>query len=309
MFHHQSAARALAVSLAAASVLSLSALAAPVVTATRVPTEPATTAAHAVTASESPVEVSASQASGSFDIIYQDQSGAETTATITAVSPDDTAYATVNVGGSSLRVRQGPGTGYGILGNIYDGNSFAITGKTNGWYQINYNGRTGYVSADYVLVKTLAELQQPVTTPATPTTPVTATPTPAAPAVNHNAALADQIVAYALQFKGYPYVYATAGPNSFDCSGFTSYVYAHFGYTLNRSSKDQLKNGVAVSKSALQPADLLLFSKNGTVVSHVGLYIGGGKFIHASTSTTGVIISDLNSTYYTQHYFAARRII
>ena len=50
-------------------------------------------------------------------------------------------------------------------------------------------------------------------------------------------------------------------------------------------------------------------SKNGTVVSHVGLYIGGGKFIHASTSTTGVIISDLNSTYYTQHYFAARRII
>ena len=175
MFHHKSAARALAVSLAAASVLSLSALAAPVVTATRVPTEPATTAAHAVTASESPVEVSASQASGSFDIIYQDQSGAETTATITAVSPDDTAYATVNVGGSSLRVRQGPGTGYGILGNIYDGNSFAITGKTNGWYQINYNGRTGYVSADYVLVKTLAELQQPVTTPATPTTPVTAT--------------------------------------------------------------------------------------------------------------------------------------
>ena len=160
-----------------------------------------------------------------------------------------------------------------------------------------------------MLVKTLAELQQPVTTPATPTTPVTATPAPAAPAVNHNAALADQIVAYALQFKGYPYVYATAGPNSFDCSGFTSYVYAHFGYTLNRSSKDQLKNGVAVSKSALQPADLLLFSKNGTVVSHVGLYIGGGKFIHASTSTTGVIISDLNSTYYTQHYFAARRII
>ena len=116
-------------------------------------------------------------------------------------------------------------------------------------------------------------------------------------------------MAYALQYKGYPYVYATAGPNSFDCSGFTSYVYAHFGYTLNRSSKDQIKNGVAVSKSELQPADILLFSRDGTRVTHVGLYIGEGKFIHASTSTTGVIISDLNSTYYTTHYFAARRII
>ena len=64
-----------------------------------------------------------------------------------------------------------------------------------------------------------------------------------------------------------------------------------------------------VAKSQLQPADVLLFSSNGTTVTHAGLYIGDGKFIHASTSTTGVIISDLNSTYYVNHYFAARRII
>lgn len=292
MSQHKAVIRTLAAAMAAVSVLSLSALAAPTVTAVRMPASTATSADHAITATESPVAVDPSQATGTYNVIYQDASGTETSASITAVSPDDTLYATVNAGDSYLRVRHGPGTGYDILGNIYNGTSFAITGKTNGWYQINYNGRTGYVSADYVLVKTLDQLQTPET-----------------PVIAHDGALADQIVAYALQFKGYPYVYGTAGPNSFDCSGFTSYVYAHFGYTLHRSSKDQILDGVAVSKSQLQPADLLLFSSNGTRVTHAGLYIGDGKFIHASTSTTGVIISDLNSTYYTSHYFAARRII
>jgi len=281
----------MAAGLAALSLLSVSALAAPVVTATRVPAPAVTSADHAVTATESPVSVDPSQASGSFNVIYQDPSGTETTATITAVSPDETSYVTVNAGGSSLRVRQGPGTGYGVLGSITDGKSFPITGTTNGWYQISFNGRTGYVSADYVLVKSQGELGK------------------TEPIIDHNASLADQIVAFALQYKGYPYVYGTAGPNSFDCSGFTSYVYAHFGYTLHRSSKDQIKDGVPVAKSQLQPADVLLFSSNGTTVTHAGLYIGDGKFIHASTSTTGVIISDLNSTYYVNHYFAARRII
>ena len=292
MFQPRTAIRTLAVTLAAASVLSLSAMAAPSVTAVRMPASASTSAAHAVNATESPVSVDSSQATGTFNVIYQDASGTETTAAITAVSPDDTLYATVNAGDSYLRVRHGPGTAYDILGSIYNGTSFAITGKTNGWYQINYNGRTGYVSADYVLVKSLEDLQNPET-----------------PVISHDGALADQIVAYALQFKGYPYVYGTAGPNSFDCSGFTSFVYAHFGYTLHRSSKDQILDGVPVSKSQLQPADLLLFSSNGTRVTHAGLYIGNGQFIHASTSTTGVIISDLNSTYYTSHYFAARRII
>ena len=293
MFQHKTVLRTLAVTLAAVSVLSLSAMAAPTVTAVRMPASTSTSAEHAISATDSPVTVDPSQATGTFNVIYQNASGAETTAAITAVSPDDTLYASVNAGDSYLRVRHGPGTAYDILGSIYNSTSFAITGKTNGWYQINYNGRTGYVSADYVVVKTLDQLQ-------TPNTP---------DVINHDGTLADQIVAYALQFKGYPYVYGTAGPNSFDCSGFTSFVYAHFGYTLHRSSKDQILDGVAMSKSQLQPADLLLFSSNGTRVTHAGLYIGNGQFIHASTSTTGVIISDLNSTYYTNHYFAARRII
>ena len=84
-----------------------------------------------------------------------------------------------------------------------------------------------------------------------------------------------------------PYVYGTAGPDTFDCSGFTYYVYAHFGYSLNRSSRDQVNNGVAVSKDQLQPGDLVFFSTNGSYPTHVGLYIGEGNIVHASTPRTG----------------------
>ena len=184
-----------------------------------------------------------------------------------------------------------------------DGTLHPITGQTDGWLQISWNGRTGYVSAQYALEMSTEDIANLGSQEANSQIGTIAPPE------TFDGELAQRIVDYALQFEGYPYVYATAGPNTFDCSGFTSYVYKQFGYGLNRSSRDQLKNGVAVTKAELQPADLLLFSRNGEYVTHVGLYIGDGKFIHASTATTGVIISDLYSNYYTTHYFAARRII
>ena len=311
MRYERHAARALALVLLAATVLPVSALAAPAdvdgsLTSIRLSGDGATSAIEAVSTSGSPVSVSASQAKGSFEVVYQDESGNETTATVSAADPNATLYAKVTTGSSTLRVRQGPGTDYAILCSVRNGSFFAVTGKTNGWYQIACNGRTGYVSADYVVERTLdqilAEGSQGTTTD--PNGGV-----PAADPADYDRALADQIVDYALQYLGYPYVYAAAGPDSFDCSGFTSYVYKHFGYSLHRSSYDQLKDGKAVQKADLLPGDILLFSRNGDVVTHVGLYIGNGEFIHASTSTTGVIISDLYSDYYVQHYYAARRII
>lgn len=312
MRYERHAARALALVLLAATVLPVSALAAPAdvdgsLTSIRLTGgDGATSAIEAVSASDSPVAVSADQAKGSFQVVYQDESGNETTATVSAADPNATLYAKVDTGSSTLRVRQGPGTDYAILCSVRSGSFFAVTGKTDGWYQIACNGRTGYVSADYVVERTLDQiLDEKDTTPVVdPNSGV-----PAADPADYDRALADQIVDYALGYLGYPYVYATAGPDSFDCSGFTSYVYKQFGYSLHRSSRDQLKDGKAVQKADLLPGDLLLFSREGDVVTHVGLYIGNGEFIHASTSTTGVIISDLYSDYYVQHYYAARRII
>ena len=120
--------------------------------------------------------------------------------------------------------------------------------------------------------------------------------------------LGNQIVAYALQFEGCPYVWGGTSPAGFDCSGFTTYVYGHFGITLNRVADDQTRNGVAVDVSALQPGDLLCFYSGGNYVGHVGIYIGHNRFIHASTYTTGVIISEL-SGYYDARGFIARRLV
>lgn len=115
---------------------------------------------------------------------------------------------------------------------------------------------------------------------------------------------ASDVVAYAKQFLGNPYVYGGSSlTNGTDCSGFTMSVYAHFGYSLNRVSAEQSKNGRAVSMGSLQPGDLLFYNYSGSRISHVAMYIGGGQIIHASTESTGIIISGMGSPC------AARRII
>jgi cell wall-associated NlpC family hydrolase len=115
---------------------------------------------------------------------------------------------------------------------------------------------------------------------------------------------ASAVVAYAKQFLGNPYVWGGSSlTNGTDCSGFTMSVYAHFGYSLNRSSYTQVYNGREVSLSALEPGDLLFYKYSGSTISHVAIYIGGGQIIHASTESTGIIISSMGSPC------AARRII
>ena len=164
MHHSSFAPRLLAMSLLAASALSVSAFAAPVSssTAIRVDRDPTTNASSSVTAStDSPVTVDPSQASGQIKVVYQDANGVERTATIAAVAAQAENYARVTTNGDTLRVRQGPGTNYGILCSVEDGDTFPITGKTNGWYQILCNGRTGYVSAQYAKVEDSDQVSKP----------------------------------------------------------------------------------------------------------------------------------------------------
>lgn len=108
------------------------------------------------------------------------------------------------------------------------------------------------------------------------------------------------VVAYARQFLGNPYVYGgTSLTNGTDCSGFTMSVYAHFGVYLPHASSAQRYVGTAVSYSEAQPGDIICYS------GHVALYMGGGKIIHASTSSTGIIIG--NATY--RQILTIRRIL
>ena len=101
-------------------------------------------------------------------------------------------------------------------------------------------------------------------------------------------------MAYAKQFLGNPYVYGgTSLTNGADCSGFTQSVFAHFGITTGRSSRDQAAKGKEISMSAIQPGDLLFYA-SGNYINHVAIYIGDGKIIHSSNPTTGITITKYN---------------
>ena len=102
------------------------------------------------------------------------------------------------------------------------------------------------------------------------------------------------IVAYAKQFLGNKYVYGgTSLTTGADCSGFTQAIFAHFGITTGRTSRDQAQNVKTIPISSVQPGDLLFYG-SGSTITHVAIYIGDGKVIHSSNSRTGVIISPYN---------------
>ena len=196
-------------------------------------------------------------------------------------------YGLVDTDGSSLNMRAAAGTNYDTVASIPGGTVLELEGVDNGWYKVTYSGKTGYVSSDYITITTEPDVTETASSD-----------------------LGAQIVAYAEEYLGTPYVLGGNGPNQFDCSGFTKYVYSHFGYTLNRTATDQLQNGVSVSKDELQPGDLVFFKyRTSKPVSHVGIYIGNGEFIHASTNRYVVQIDQMESGHYANVSVYARRII
>lgn len=180
---------------------------------------------------------------------------------------------------SVLNVRSGPDASTEKLGTLRAGRTVEILETLDGWYRIE----NGYISAEYVTIVDSSAVSK-----------------------------TSEIVDLALSFVGSRYVYGGSSPSGFDCSGFTSYIYKQFGISLNRTASGQLDNGTPVSMSELQPGDLVLFLKSansGKRASHVGIYIGNGQFVHASTYGVGVIVSDMNSAYYTTGFVGGRRLV
>lgn len=117
-----------------------------------------------------------------------------------------------------------------------------------------------------------------------------------------------RVIQNAVQYLGVPYVFGGTSPYGFDCSGYVQYVFANAGIYLPRTADVQYEVGMAVSKSELVPGDLVFFSTYTYGASHVGIYIGDGNFIHASSSR-GVTISPLSQPYYMQTYIGSRRVM
>ena len=200
------------------------------------------------------------------------------------------------VPGNDVNVRSAASTSASKLGSLNKGDVVAVTGIDNGWYKISFNGKTGYVRSDYMIIT-----KEPLSSRGTE-----------AAASSEVSSKGSEIVAYAKQYLGVKYVYAGTSSKGFDCSGYTMYVMQHFGYNLPHTATGQMAHGTSVAKSALQPGDLVFFCdpsrSGGKAASHVGIYIGSNQFIHASSGGGKVQIDSLSKAYYAQYYVGARRL-
>ncbi len=204
-----------------------------------------------------------------------------------------------------------------IVTTLYYGNSIDYSAYADGWYKVNTaGGQSGYIREDLLrdtpvpqeeldALENVAEPQPEESVPAEPEP--APSPEPIAPGNSGGVAA----VNIALAQVGKPYVYGTAGPNTFDCSGLVQYAVINAGGSISRSSYTQACDGIAVPFSAgdysqLAPGDVLCFAFGGGV-SHVGMYVGDGQFVHAMNPSDGIQVNNLNG-YWGNSLAYVRRI-
>ena len=212
----------------------------------------------------------------------------------------------------SVNIRSRPTTLSDALAYCAEETVVTVIGINSGWYKVVHDGLTGYIRSDLMTIiagtrasssSASASGSDSVSVSNTSSSVVVAPP----PA---NLAEGERIAQFALGFLGTNYVWGGTSPSGFDCSGLVKYTYSQFGYSITRVADSQYRNdGVRVGRADLQPGDILCFSSNGSYVNHVGIYIGNDEFVHASSSSTGVIVSRLDSTYYTRVFLAGKRIV
>ncbi len=201
-----------------------------------------------------------------------------------------------------VNVRTGPGLEHKAAAEATLGEPFIVLSRHGQWLRVAFsNGKVGWVASWLVDTREqrLARQKQ-LAMVASGKAAAEAAGTPS---------LGEAIVRLALQFVGYPYVHGGESPSGFDCSGFVKYILGRFGIRVPHSTAMLFRHGRPVSRDELQPGDIVFFKNTyRRGLSHVGIYIGDGKFVHASTRRTGVRISSLNKPFYKQRYVGARRM-
>jgi cell wall-associated NlpC family hydrolase/LysM repeat protein len=248
--------------------------------------------------------------------------------------------------GDHVGLRVGPGETFQRIGACWKGEKLVVTGVKDGWAHVTAaNGSSGWMRHDFVKY---AHGGVPVTGIAAHSKKAKKAEALAAAMhrehLRHLAALATQshrkhavqlahaehhahgskhhlasrehnrggdssVVGTAIAYRGTPYRYGSTGGGSFDCSGFTRFVYSRKGVSLPHSAKEQFQQGHSVSRSELKPGDLVFFHTVTSGISHVGIYAGNGKFVHASSRRSGgVRVDRLDSGYYSSAFRGARRV-
>ncbi len=216
-------------------------------------------------------------------------------------------------GGAALRLRSTPGgtikstAGQGTVFSIVKGPTKDKNGDS--WYQVSNANVTGWASATYLVSAPAPKKTTQATAKKSTTTTArtgTARGTTQPPAARSSAG---GVVSVAMNYVGYAYRYGGTSPSGFDCSGFVYYVFNKAGIGLGRAMSSQIAAGPHISSSQLQPGDLVYFANTyRRGISHIAIYAGNGKIVHAADYGIGVTVSNLWSPYWTAHYAGATRV-
>ena len=194
--------------------------------------------------------------------------------------------------GTDVNLRAGAGTGFAVVKTLKSaGSKLTVLGVSGKWLKVtDAAGAVGFIRSDLLTYADGAGTASSV--------------------YAGGSTVGQQIAQLAQKYKGYAYTWGGMSPaTGFDCSGFANYICKQNGIELHRVAQDIYSNdGTWVSKDSLQAGDLVFFGYGQYSVTHMGIYVGNGQMIHASTSTTGVIYSDINSNYYTRMYVGAKRV-
>lgn len=198
-----------------------------------------------------------------------------------------------------IPVRYGPGDSEVEIGYLESGTELTVDGEENGYYSLAGYGMPVYISGEYVALdgETYTAVGKPEAV-----LPLPRLLPPDILRVRRGAC------EYAMGFLGLPYVSGGQSRRGFDCSGLTQYVMRDAGVEIARTCLRQLQQGILVKKEDLRPGDLLFFqntTRQWALTTHVGIYLGSGKLLHAGNS--GVSVAELDNQYYVTHYLSARR--
>ena len=230
---------------------------------------------------------------------------------------------TMYVNSQTVNLRQQADKTSKVVKQLAQNTKVTVMSTDNGWAYVDINGTKGYIAENLLTTtqkessrsglttreqaaanKTTTQAKETTTTKTAVTETTKKDTTKAVETTSSSTASGNSVVSYAKQLLGCKYVYGGTSTKGFDCSGFTQYVYKHFGINLNRTAAAQYSNGKSVTE--LQAGDLVMFGKSG--INHVGIYIGGNTFIHAANPSRGVTTDSLSTGYYKTNYVGARRI-
>ncbi len=201
----------------------------------------------------------------------------------------------------SVNFRSAPSTSSSVYKLLQPGTPVTVLEEYNRyWLKVSVNGQVGYLSPNYISYTSTSTPSQPAAPETTP------------PKSEETSAVAARIIQHAQDLKGIThYEYGVnKPPKLLDCSSFTKYVFAQEGIHLKWGTRYQKDAGQYVSKSNLQPGDLVFFRVgSSSSIGHVGIYMGNGQMIHNSPSFDGVGISSIETGYWSTRYVTARRVI